>query len=93
MNLLSLVHLCHATDSSTTKSGVLVAVTPAVHGSLDEASLASKGDVKLGQSPANTVAVGLVHQTVAAILVLGATCAGVDTVLLLELGGQLVNVD
>jgi hypothetical protein len=48
LNLLSLVHLCHASDSSTTESGVLIAVAPAVHGSLDEASLASKGDVELG---------------------------------------------
>jgi uncharacterized NAD(P)/FAD-binding protein YdhS len=87
LNLLSLVHLRHATDSSTAESGVLVAVAPAVHSSLDEASLASKGNVKLSQSPANTVAISLVHQAVAAILILGAACSRVDTVLLLEFGG------
>lgn len=84
--MLPLVHLCHATNSSTAKARVLVAVTPAVYCSLDKASLASEGNVQLGQCPANTVAVCLVHQAVAAILILGAACSGVDTVLLLEFG-------
>ena len=84
--MLPLVHLCHATNSSTAEARVLVAVTPAVYCSLDKASLASEGNVQLGQSPANTVTVCLVHQAVAAILILWAACSRVDAVLLLEFG-------
>lgn len=84
LNLFALVHLCHAANSSAAKSGILVAIAPAVDRSLDKSSLASEGNVELGQSPANTVAVGLIHQAVAAILVLGATCSGVDAVFLLK---------
>lgn len=84
LNLFALVHLCHTSNSSAAKSGILVAIAPAVDRSLDKSSLASERDVELGQSPTNTVAVGLVHQTVTAVLVLGTTCSGVDAVLLFE---------
>lgn len=93
LNLLSLVHLCHASHTSASETGILVTVAPAVNGSLDKTSLASEGNVELGQSPPNTVAIRLIHQTVTAILILGAACSGIDAVLLFELGGQLIDVD
>lgn len=93
LDLLSVVHLGHAAHSSASKSRILVAVAPAVDSALDQASLASEGDVKLCKGPTNTVAVSLVHQTVSTILLLGAASSGINTVLLLELGGELLNVD
>lgn len=91
--LLAAVHLGHTADSSASEPGILVAVAPAVHGALDQTSLAPQGDVELRQGPADPVAVGLVDETVSAVLVLGAARSGVDAVLLLELGGELVDVD
>lgn len=71
----------------------MVAVSPAVHGSLNQASLASEGHVELGEGPSDSVAVSLVHQTIAAVLLLGAAGTRVNTVLLLELWGKFFNID
>lgn len=92
LSLLSVVHLSQASHATAPKFRVRVAVAPAVHGSLDQASLATKRHVEMGQSPANPVAVRLVHQTVAPVLILGAACPRVNAVLLLELLRQLLRV-
>jgi hypothetical protein len=47
----------------------------------------------LRQCPANRVALGLVVQPIALVLVFGATCARVYAVLSLEVLRQLVDVD
>lgn len=91
--LLAAVHLGHAADSSASEPGILVAVAPAVHGALDQASLAAQRDVELRQGPSDPVAISLVNQAVSAILILGAAGPRVHAVLLLELGRELVNVD
>lgn len=93
LNLLAVVHLGHAANSSTSKARVLVAISPAVNSSLNQASLAAQRRVELRQSPSDTVAVCLVHQAVSTVLILGAACSRVDTVLLLEFGGEIVSVD
>jgi hypothetical protein len=59
--LSAAVDLGHTTDSAASEARVLVAVTPAVDGPLDETSLSAKGRVELCKSPADTVAVGLVN--------------------------------
>lgn len=86
-------HLCHPSDTTTPQSGVLVAVAPAVDRSLDEAALSPQARVELRQRPADCVALSLVVQAIALVLVLSAARAGVDTVLSLEVLWQLVNVD
>jgi hypothetical protein len=58
--LSAAVDLGHTTDSAASEARVLVAVTPAVNGPLDETSLAAKRRVKLCECPSDTVAVGLV---------------------------------
>lgn len=93
LDLLSVVHLGHSSHSSTSKSRVLVAVAPAVYGSLDESALASEGNIELCERPSNSVAVGLIHEAVSAVLLLGAAGSGIDAVLLLELGRELISVD
>ena len=90
--MLPIIHFGQASHSATPESGVRVAVSPAVHGSLDEASLPSQGHIQMRQSPANPVAVCLIHQAVAAILVLGAAGPGIDAVLLLKLLRQLLGI-
>lgn len=90
--LLATVHLGHAANSSASESRILVAVAPAVHCTLDQASLASQRHVQLCQSPSDSVALSLVNQPVSAVLILGTACPWVDTVLLLELGGKLLDV-
>ena len=89
---LAVVHLGHAADASTPQPRVLVAVAPAVHGPLDQASLAPERRVQLRERPSDRVALGLVLQTVAAVLVLRAAGARIDAVFRLELGRQLLRV-
>lgn len=90
---LAVVHLGHASDTSGTQPGVLVAIPPAVDCSLDETPLAAERRVELCQCPTDGVALGLVLETVAPVLVFGAARAGVYTILGLELSRQLVRVD
>lgn len=93
LDLLAVVHLGHPANSSTSKSWVLVAVSPTVDCSLNQASFASQRRVKLRQSPTDAVAVSLIHQTVSTILVLRAAGSWVNAILLLELGRQLIGID
>lgn len=90
---LAVVHLGHSADSSGTQPGVLIAIPPAVNCSLDKTPLAAQRWVELGQRPADGVAFRLVLESVAPVLVFGAACAGVYTVLGLKLGRKLVGVD
>jgi hypothetical protein len=90
--LSAAVNLGHTTDSAASKAGVLVAVTPAVHSSLDEASLSAKRRVELSKSPSDAVAVGLVNEAITAVLVLCAARARIHAVLLLEFLRQVVCV-
>ena len=93
LNGLTVVDLGHPPDAPASQPRVLVAVPPAVDGPLDQASLSTKARVQLGQRPANRVALSLVHQPVAAVLVFAAACPGVHAVLRLEFRAQSLNVD
>lgn len=92
-NGLSAIDLGHAAHTTTAQSGVLVTVAPAVDGALDETALASQGGVELCEGPAYGVALGLVDESVAAVLVLAAACARVHAVLGLEVLVESVDVD
>lgn len=91
MHELARVDLCHATNAARAQARILVAVSPRVDGALDEAALPPQAGVELGEGPADGVALALVDEAVAAVLVLGAAGAGVDAVLGLEFGGQRVD--
>lgn len=90
---LAVVGLRHALDASAAEAGVLVRVPPAVDGALYEATLAAQTRVELRERPSDGVALGLVHEPVAAVLVLGAAGARVDAVLRLEVLRQGLDVD
>lgn len=90
---LAVIHLGHAADSPGTQPGVLVAIPPAVDCSLNKTSLASQRRVQLCQCPTDGVALRLILETVAPVLILGAARTWVHAVLGLELGRQLVGVD
>jgi hypothetical protein len=85
LNRLAIVHLGHATDPSTSQSWVLVAVAPAVDCALDQSSLSAQAGVELRQGPSDRVALRLVLQPIAAVLVLRAASTRVHAVLVLEL--------
>lgn len=90
---LAVIHLRHAAHTPTPQTRVLVAVSPAVDGALDQTALAAQTRIELCQRPSDGVAFGLVHETVPAVLVLGTAGARVDAVLGLEFLGQGLNVD
>ncbi len=87
-----MVHLGHPPDASTPEPRILVAIPPAVHSPLDQASLAPERGVELRQRPADSVALSLVLQAVPPVLILRAAGARVYAVLRLELGRQLIRV-
>lgn len=85
--------LGHPPHTTAAKPRILIAVTPAVDGTLDQTALSAQGRIQFGQGPSHGVAFGLVNEAVAAVLVLGAAGAGVDAVVRLELLAQAVDVD
>ena len=89
----AIVDLGHPSDTSTPQSRVLVAVAPTVHSSLNQPSLSTQARVQLCKSPSNSIAFGLVYQSIPPVLVFAAASSGVDTVLGLELWAQSINID
>jgi hypothetical protein len=91
--LLSVVDLCHSPDSSASKTGILVAVSPAINRTLDQATLATKAGVQLRQSPSDRVALALIMKTIALVLIFGAASTRVNAVFGLELLRKTADVD
>lgn len=79
--------------SPAAQSRVLVAVAPAIHSALDEASFTTQGRVEVCESPAYRVALSLVDEAVAFVVFLAAAGAWVDAVLCLEVLAESVDVD
>lgn len=71
----------------------MVAVAPAVDGALNEAALFAQVGVELCQRPADGVALALVMQSIALVLVLATAGARIDAVVGLELGAQPFHID
>ena len=71
----------------------MIAVAPAVDGSLNQATLAAQTRVQLRKCPANGVALGFVMQSVALVLVLVAASTGVNAVLRFEILSKFIDVD
>jgi hypothetical protein len=91
-NGLSIVNLGHSPDTSASQTRILVAVSPTVHRSLNQSSLAAKARVQLSQSPAHRVALSLVNKTVASILIFATASSWIDTILRFEFGIELVYI-
>lgn len=85
LNCLTVIDFGHPPNTSAPQSRILIAVSPAVNGSLNQSSLAAKTGVQLGQSPSNSVAFSFVNQTVSTVLVLAATSPWINAILSLEL--------
>ena len=83
----------HASHTSTAQLRVLIAVAPAIHSSLDQASLASKTMVQFGQRPSHRIAFRLIDQAIPSILILATARPRIDTVLGFEFWRQALHID
>lgn len=92
-NGLPSVDLGHSPHASASKPRILVTVSPAIHGALNQPSFASQGGIELCQCPANSVAFCLINQAVTSVLVLAAAGSRVDTVFCLELLAKVIHVN
>jgi hypothetical protein len=86
LNLLSSIDFGHSAHSPAPQSWILIAISPAIHGSLYQSSLSTKTWIQFRQSPADCVTLGLIDQAIASVLVLGTACTRVDAVLSFEFG-------
>lgn len=86
-------HLRHASNTPAPQTRILVAVAPTVHCTLNEAALSTKARVELSKCPAYSVALGLIMQAIALVLILGAASTRIDAVLCLEVCRKLVDVN
>ena len=92
LSSFSSANLCHSANASTSQPRILIAISPTVHSSLNQTSLAAKTRVQFGQSPPDGVTFSLVHQSISAVLVLVAASARIHAILSLELGVEMVHV-
>ena len=79
--------------SPAPQTGVRVAVSPAVHGSLDQAALLPQRLIELRQGPADPVTLCFVREAVARIILLFTKSARIDAIGVLELFAQSVGVN
>jgi hypothetical protein len=93
LNRLAIVDLGHSSDTPAPQSWVLVTVAPTVNSPLNETSFPTQTRIQLGKSPSNSIAFGLVDQSVSTVLILAAASSGVNAVLRLEFWAQSVNID
>lgn len=92
LDVLSVVHLRHPPHTSTSQPWILIAVSPTIHSSLDQASLLTKWWVQLCQGPSDCIAFRLILQPVAPIVLLRTAGPRINTVLGLEILGELIRV-
>jgi hypothetical protein len=90
---LTPVQLGHSPHASAPKSRILVAVPPAVDGSLNESTLPSQRGIQISKSPTDGVALRLINKSIALVLVLAAASPRIDTVFCLELLAKVVHID
>ena len=92
-HLFSSVDFGHATNASTSEFRILVAVAPAVDGTLDETAFAAQTRIEFRESPADGVAFGFVKQPVPPVLIFAAARSRVDTVFVLEFRAQGLDIN
>ena len=78
------IHLGHPPYPPTSQPRVLVAVPPAIHGSLNKTPLPPKTGIQFCQSPADSIAFGFVLKPISSVAILSSTCARVDAILVPE---------
>jgi len=86
------VYLRHSTHASAPQPDVLVAVSPAVDGALNETPFLAQIGIQLREGPSDGIALAFVMQAVAFILFLVATRAWVHAVVRFELGAELFDI-
>lgn len=79
------IHLSHPPYPPTSQPWVLVAVPPAIHGSLNKTPFPPKTRIQFCQSPADSVAFGFVLKPIPSVAILPSTCARVDAILVPEI--------
>jgi hypothetical protein len=90
---LAPVQFGHPPHASASKSRILVAVPPAVDGSLNESTFPSQRGIQIRKSPTDGVALRLINKSIAFVLVLAAASPRIDTVFCLELLAKIVHID
>ncbi len=93
LHVFAIVDFGHSPDSSATQSWILVAISPAIHCSLDQPSLPSQARVQVSECPAHRIALGLVDKAIATVLILLATRTGVHAILRFEFCSQAIDID
>lgn len=90
---LSRLDLCLSPDAPAPEPRVLIAVTPAVNSTLNKAPLSTQTGVQLSQSPTDSIALSLVVQSIALVLILWTASSRVNTILGPEILGQFLHVN
>lgn len=85
LNLLSSIDFGHSAHSPAPQSWILIAISPAIHGSLNQSSFPPKTRIQFCQSPTDCVTLSLIDEAIASVLVFSAACTRVDAVLGFEL--------
>ena len=86
-------HLCHPPYATAPQPRVLVAVSPAIDCTLNEASLSAQARIQLRQGPSYSVAFCLIVQAISLVLIFCAACTRVDTVLGLKVLWKLIDIN
>ena len=86
------IHLRHPAHSSTSELRVLIAVSPAINCSLNQAPLSTKTRVQIGKCPSHCITFRLVLQTVSSVLIFTTACSRIHAVLLLELCAEVISI-
>jgi hypothetical protein len=92
LNRLTIVDFGHSSNSPTSQSRVLVTISPTIHRSLNQSSLASQTGVELRQGPANRVAFRLIDQPITPVLILAAAGSRINTIFRLEFWTQSLDI-
>lgn len=87
------VDLGHAPDPSTPETRVLIAIPPAVDSPLDQATLLAEVRIELCQGPSDGIALALVVEAIAFVLLLAATRARIHAVGRLEVRAEFPDDD
>ena len=93
LHLLAIVDFGHSPNPSTTQSRILVAISPAIHCSLDQSSLSAQAWIQLRKCPAHRVAFRLINKAIATVLILLTAGPRIHTILGFEFGTQTVHID
>lgn len=93
LNCLAIVDLSHSAHAPAPQSWILIAVSPGINGSLNKTPLTPEARVQFSQGPTDSVALSLVHQAIASVLILAAASTWIDAVLRFKFRAQCLHID